>query len=122
MASQAPGGMAPRRPVILETLNLSHARTLAGVSLDEIAASTKISVRFLKAIESEEFEKLPGGIFSTSYLRQYAAAIAYDQESLVRHYHVKMNLPIPGAESQEESGRSRRERWFRIPAQASRQL
>jgi|SRR5579871_1020763 len=122
MASQASGGAAPRHPINLPALNLSHARTLAGVTLEQIAESTKISTRFLRAIESEEFEKLPGGIFSTSYLRQYAAAIGYDEEALVCHYHVKMNLPMPGAEVREETGRNRRDRWFRIPAQASRQL
>src|SRR5579863_8877411 len=119
MAYQASGGTIPRHPVNLQALNLSQARTLTGISLEEIAESTKISLRFLKAIESEEFEKLPGGIFSTSYLRQYAAAIGYDEEALVGHYRLKMNLPIPGTDAPQEPGRNRLDRWFRIPAQAS---
>src|SRR5579872_6478899 len=49
-------------------LDLARFRTRAGVSLKAIADRTKIGLRFLQAIEGEQFEKLPGGIFSTSYL------------------------------------------------------
>jgi|SRR5580658_8824577 hypothetical protein len=103
-------------------LDLARLRQVAGRSLEEIAANTKISMRFLRAIEIEEFEQLPGGIFSTSYLRQYAAAIGYDEEILVAHYRLKMNLPIDRArdDSPEGGSRTRLDRWFKIPAQASR--
>ena len=56
-------------------LGLEGYRAGRGLSLDAIAERTKISLRFLRAIEDEEFDKLPGGIFTTSYLRQYAAAV-----------------------------------------------
>jgi len=67
-------------------LGLQQRRQRAGVSLEQIAERTKISIRFLKAIESEEFEKLPGGIFATSYLRQYAAAAGMDEAVLLEQY------------------------------------
>ena len=87
----------------------------------QIAANTKISLRFLKAIEKEEFDKLPGGIFSTSYLRQYAEAIGYDGEALVAHYRLKMNLPAAtGKEPPEKVGQKRLDRWLRIPLQTFR--
>ncbi|MBZ5608621.1 MAG: helix-turn-helix domain-containing protein [Acidobacteriia bacterium] len=101
-------------------LDLEDARKRAGVSLDEIADATKISVRFLKAIEAEEFEKLPGGIFTTSYLRQYAVAIGYDENALLAHYHRKMNPPAANAPGQTgESGGRRLERWLRASPEAS---
>lgn len=89
-----------------------------------MAAATKISIRFLRAIESEDFEKLPGGIFSTSYLRQYAAFIGYDEETLLSQYYLKMNIPVKDAEQPqpETGGRTRLDRWLRMPAQVSRQL
>jgi len=65
------------------------------VSLEKIAESTKISMRFLRAIEDEEFEKLPGGIFATSYLRQYASAIGFDESELLSHYNEVMCPPSP---------------------------
>ena len=46
---------------------------MRGVSLDEISSATKISLRILDAIEREDFSKLPGGIFSRSFIRSYAA-------------------------------------------------
>ena len=77
-------------------MDLARFRKQEGISLEEIAAQTKISLRFLQAIESEEFEKLPGGIFSTSYLKQYASAIGYDEAELLAHYHRKMNPAVAG--------------------------
>ena len=100
-------------------LNLVHARKRAGVSLDQIADATKISLRFLKAIEAEEYDKLPGGIFTTSYLRQYAVAISYDADALLAHYNQKTNPQAAGMPGRKAAARSGRlDRWLR-PAQAS---
>jgi cytoskeletal protein RodZ len=70
-------------------LELQQRRQRAGISLEQIAERTKISIRFLKAIESEEFEKLPGGIFATSYLRQYAAVVGIDEAALLERYRTR---------------------------------
>jgi cytoskeletal protein RodZ len=67
-------------------LRLEEIRRKRGVSLEHIANTTKISTRFLRAIESEEFEKLPGGVFSTSYIRQYATAIGFPEEKVLSQY------------------------------------
>ncbi len=71
-------------------LGLSTIRRNRGISLAQIAESTKISVRSLEAIERGEFGKLPGGIYNTSYIRQYARAIDYDETILLRIYHQEM--------------------------------
>jgi len=65
---------------------LGQHRSRSGISLEQIAEETKISIRFLRAIEAERFEELPGGIFARSYIRQYAAAIGFDEEELLRRY------------------------------------
>jgi cytoskeletal protein RodZ len=103
-------------------LDLPRFRTKAGVSLEEIAQSTKISSRFLRAIEDEQFEQLPGGIFSTSYLRQYAEAIGYDIDALVAYYNQKMNPspPISKGPQTETSTRSLLNRWLRTAEQSPR--
>ena len=69
------------------TLELGKLRQRKGVSLEQIAETTKISMRFLRAIEDEEFDKLPGGIFATSYLRQYAEAVGLEHAKLIARYH-----------------------------------
>lgn len=68
-------------------LGLTTIRQNRGISLAQIAESTKISIRSLEAIERGEFSKLPGGIYNTSYIRQYARAIDYDESALLSYYH-----------------------------------
>ena len=65
------------------SLGLPEHRGRKGVSLERIAASTKINMRYLKAIAAEEFETLPGGIFSVSHIRQYAAAVEFDERPIL---------------------------------------
>jgi cytoskeletal protein RodZ len=105
-------------------LDLPRFRKKAGISLEQIADRTKISLRFLRAIEAEEFNKLPGGIFSTSYLRQYAEATGYDESELLLHFERKVNpQPITSEPPKENASRrflDRLDRWLRIPAQAPR--
>jgi len=72
-------------------LPLGTIRQNRGSSLQQIAQSTKISVRLLEAIENCDFEKLPGGIYNTSYIRQYARAIDYDESEILAVYHRMMN-------------------------------
>lgn len=59
---------------------------MRGVSVEEIANATKISVRALQALEEEEFSKLPGGIFTRSFIRSYARYLGLDEEAIVAEY------------------------------------
>ena len=117
--AQKTGAPAPPCNACASPLGLSRLRTSAGISLEQIASGTKISVRFLRAIEAEEFDQLPGGIFNTSYLRQYAAAIGYDVGDLLAYYNLKMNVPAaPKPPERETGGRSFLDRWLGIAAHA----
>ncbi len=86
-----PGGRTEGRQMNEDNslLALSTIRKNRGISLQQIADSTKISIRSLEAIERGEFQKLPGGIYSTSYIRQYARAIDYDESALLAVYFKK---------------------------------
>ncbi len=68
--------------------NLRREREMRGVSLEEISSATKISLRFLEAIEREEFSKLPGGIFSRSFIRTYARYLGLDEDRVVAEYQL----------------------------------
>src|SRR5216683_2160125 len=61
---------------------LRRQRLQNKLSLDQISLETKISVRLLEAIESEQFEKLPGGVFRRSFVLQYARALGLDSEEI----------------------------------------
>ena len=71
-------------------------RQQKGISLETIAASTKLSVRQLEAIEAGEFGRLPGGIYNTNYIRQYARAIDFDESDLLAFYRRSCD-PVSGA-------------------------
>jgi cytoskeletal protein RodZ len=103
----------------LNSLGLARRRQKKGVSLELIAERTKISLHNLRAIEAEEFEKLPGGIFSTSYLRQYASVVELDPNELLARY-AEFLAPEPKPAGRETSGTSRRfmNRFLGINAQA----
>ena len=68
--------------------NLRREREMRGVSLEEISSATKISLRFLDAIEREDFSKLPGGIFSRSFIRSYARYLGLDEERVVAEFQL----------------------------------
>jgi cytoskeletal protein RodZ len=68
-------------------LGLATIRQNRGISLAQIAEATKISLRSLEAIERGDFSKLPGGIYNTSYIKQYARAIDYDESAILSYYH-----------------------------------
>jgi cytoskeletal protein RodZ len=85
-------------------LGLATIRRNRGVSLEQIAASTKIGVRTLDAIERGDFRKLPGGIYNTSYIRQYARAIDYDESILLDFYHRQMSGDASRATAQNGKG------------------
>ena len=116
MASSQFGAAAPSQYVRTCTLDLSIERQRKSISLEEIADKTKISLRFLRAIEAEEFDKLPGGIFNTSYLRQYAIAAQYDETQLLAYYNQKVNR-VAVRQAQQPEQRGLLDRWLG-PAQA----
>jgi cytoskeletal protein RodZ len=80
-------------------LELATIRRNRGISLEQISQATKISVRSLDAIERGDFQKLPGGIYNTSYIRQYARAIDYDESAILAAYHQAVDPPETAAQS-----------------------
>jgi len=75
---------------VQQRLDLPALRQTKGISLRQIADTSKISLRFLQAIEQGEFDKLPGGIYSISYIRQYARAIDCEESKLLAYYRSSM--------------------------------
>lgn len=66
--------------------NLRRERELRGIELREIAEATKISVRFLQALEQDRVDVLPGGLFPRAFVRQYARHVGLDPEKLVAEF------------------------------------
>ncbi len=62
---------------------LRRARLQRNIELNRIADELKISASMLKAIEEERFDKLPGGVFARSFVRQYARFLELDEDEIV---------------------------------------
>ena len=71
---------------------LKHERELRGVSLEEISGDTKIPLRFLKALEENSFDELPGEIFIKGYIRSYATIIGSDFGEMLNIYNEFVNF------------------------------
>jgi cytoskeletal protein RodZ len=81
---------------------LRHKREQRGISLAEISEATRIGTRFLKAIETDNFSILPGGIFTRSFIRAYAKHVGMNEDEAVGLY--LQQVAGPTAEQQEAAG------------------
>lgn len=59
---------------------LRRERQKRDLELDQVSHELKIAPRFLRAIEEERFDRLPGGVFAKSFVRQYARMLDIDEE------------------------------------------
>jgi cytoskeleton protein RodZ len=66
--------------------SLKREREMRGVTLEEISAATRIASRFLKAIENEAWDELPGGVFNRGFVRAVARYLGLDEENIVAEY------------------------------------
>ena len=67
---------------------LRREREQRGITLDDVALTTKIRAGLLRALEEEKFEQLPGGIFNKGFVRAYARHLGIDEEQAVADYLV----------------------------------
>src|SRR6185369_5835162 len=65
---------------------LRQKREQRGVTLTDISEATRIGTRFLKAIETDSYSVLPGGIFTRSFIRAYAKQVGMDEDEAIALY------------------------------------
>jgi len=65
---------------------LKREREMREVTLEELTKATRISTRFLLALENESWDKLPGGVFGHGFVRTIARYLGLDEESLLSEY------------------------------------
>ncbi len=93
--------------------HLKREREMRGVSLEEISAATRISVKFLEALENERWEQLPGGIFNRGFIRSVARFLGMDEDNLVAEYALETRERPEIAVWTREPVR-KRPNWFAI--------
>lgn len=65
---------------------LRRQREIRQIELQEIADRTKISVRYLRAMEQDRFDLLPGAVFTRGFLREYARYVGLNPDEVVNFY------------------------------------
>jgi cytoskeletal protein RodZ len=65
---------------------LRRAREERGIPLREVSDQTRISMRYLEAIETDDYRRLPGGIFNRSFVKSYARCVGFDEKEAVEAY------------------------------------
>jgi len=66
---------------------LTKEREQRGISLEEIAETTKINIRFLRYLEEDKLDLLPGKFLSRGIIRSYAKYVGLDENDVLLKYH-----------------------------------
>jgi len=89
---------------------LKRERELREVTLQEITSATRIGPRFLEALENEDWEKLPGGVFNRGFVRSIARYLGLDEEALLGEYDLAHGAQV-AAEDPPEQKMNASPRW-----------
>src|SRR5262245_39021118 len=74
---------------------LAQARMRRVLSLSDLSSRTKASVETLRAIERNEWQRLPGGIYTRGLLRAVAREVGCDADAIVAEYRARFETPAP---------------------------
>lgn len=81
---------------------LAEARKQKKLSLKKISQETKISTRYLQALESEAYDNFPAEVYLKGFLRSYAQYLDLDGDEMVRAYNRQHSQPAASAPGQSE--------------------
>ena len=90
---------------------LQSIRLEKKISLEEVAAQTRIGLGNLMLVEREDHEQLPAEVFVKGFLRSYAAAIGADGDEAVRRYESRLNVVQKIAESEASVEKPVKQVW-----------
>ena len=91
---------------------LKRQREARGIELREISDHTKISIRYLEALEVDRFEVLPAPVFTKGFLRQYGRYIGLDPDQVVNTYLNALHEEEADQEVSGGAGRGTTQRWL----------
>jgi cytoskeletal protein RodZ len=82
---------------------LKRERELREVTVKEIASATRIAPKFLEALENEDWNKLPGGVFGRGFVRSIARYLGLSEENLLSDYDLaRGETAAPATQKPEE--------------------
>jgi cytoskeletal protein RodZ len=93
---------------------LKREREMREVSMDELTKATRISRRFVEALENEDWDKLPGGVFGHGFVRTIARYLGLDEEGLLGEYDLARADKAPPAVSRPEERIPSPPKWLPV--------
>ena len=95
---------------------LKRERELREVSMDELTKATRISTRFVQALENEDWAKLPGGIFGHGFVRTIARYLGLNEEALLGEYDSARAEHLAAAPAKREERIPPPPKWLPVAA------
>ena len=95
---------------------LKRERELREVSMDELTKATRISARFVQALENEDWAKLPGGVFGHGFVRTIARYLGLNEEALLGEYDLARAGQAPPAPPKPEERIPPLPKWLPVLA------
>jgi cytoskeleton protein RodZ len=99
--------MEESRPLSSLGAYLRGLREAKGVSLEEIARSTRIGLRHLQALEADNFAELPAPVFVKGFIRAYCEFLNEPADEVLARYRAALGEGVPGTARSLPAGRSR---------------
>jgi transcriptional regulator with XRE-family HTH domain len=99
-------------------IELKRERELRGISLQEIADATKINIRYLRDLEEDKLENLPGTFFLKGIIRSYAKYIGLDENTILNSYYESELHREKETETEEEEETQKTQ--YRLPTKVRR--
>src|ERR1700758_3928513 len=93
---------------------LKRERELREVSMDELTKATRISTRFVEALENEDWAKLPGGVFGHGFVRTIARYLGLNEEALLSEYDLARADHMPPSTSKPEERIPSPPKWLPV--------
>ena len=95
---------------------LKRERELREVTPEEICKATRIAPRFLEALENEQWNRLPGGVFGRGFVRSIARFLGLSEEDLLSEYDLARGENGNGAPAKTEERMPSPPKWVPILA------
>lgn len=95
---------------------LKRERELREVSMDELTKATRISTRFVEALENEDWAKLPGGVFGHGFVRTIARYLGLNEEALLGEYDLARADHLAAAPPKVEERIPSPPKWLPVAA------
>lgn len=108
--------LRPDEDVTEISRRLRGARELAGLSIEDLAASTKIPRAALQAIERGEFDRLPGEFYTRAFLKAYAREVHLPPDEIVSDYDAGRTIAQPQPTIAVAASAGREPATWSIPA------